>query len=76
MAQNVPLTVSAALVNKGNCVFVNGEYEKAIDFYTEALSVDSSFTEALYNLGESINPSLESISDALIRACLQKTWKL
>ncbi|XP_043547835.1 intraflagellar transport protein 88 homolog isoform X2 [Chiloscyllium plagiosum] len=41
----------AALTNKGNCVFVRGDYEKAAEFYKEALRNDSSFTEALYNLG-------------------------
>ncbi|XP_069747454.1 intraflagellar transport protein 88 homolog isoform X2 [Narcine bancroftii] len=41
----------AALTNKGNCVFARGDYEKAAEFYKEALRNDSSFTEALYNLG-------------------------
>ncbi|XP_054443943.1 intraflagellar transport protein 88 homolog isoform X2 [Pteronotus mesoamericanus] len=40
-----------ALTNKGNTVFVNGDYEKAAEFYKEALRNDSSCTEALYNIG-------------------------
>ncbi|XP_009076256.1 PREDICTED: intraflagellar transport protein 88 homolog isoform X3 [Acanthisitta chloris] len=41
----------AALTNKGNTVFANGDYEKATEFYKEALRNDSLCTEALYNLG-------------------------
>uniref|UniRef100_A0A8C0WJX6 Intraflagellar transport protein 88 homolog n=1 Tax=Castor canadensis TaxID=51338 RepID=A0A8C0WJX6_CASCN len=41
----------SALSNKGNAVFANGDYEKAAEFYKEALRNDSSCTEALYNLG-------------------------
>lgn len=41
----------AALINKGNTVFVKEDYEKAAEFYKEALRNDSSCTEALYNLG-------------------------
>ncbi len=41
----------AALVNKGNTEFVKEDYEKAAEFYKEALRNDSSCTEALYNLG-------------------------
>lgn len=47
----------AALINKGNSVFVNGDYEKAGEFYKEALRNDSSCTEALYNLGKSLGRS-------------------
>lgn len=43
----------AALTNKGNTVFANGDYEKAAEFYKEALRNDSLCTEALYNLGKS-----------------------
>lgn len=42
----------AALINKGNTVFVKKDYEKAAEFYKEALRNDSSCTEALYNLGK------------------------
>ena len=41
----------SALVNKGNVLFQQKEYEKAREFYREALQNDSSCTEALYNLG-------------------------
>ncbi|XP_073439157.1 intraflagellar transport protein 88 homolog isoform X2 [Dendrobates tinctorius] len=41
----------SALTNKGNSVFVSGDYEKATEFYKEALRNDSSCTESLYNLG-------------------------
>ncbi|OXB57385.1 hypothetical protein ASZ78_011020 [Callipepla squamata] len=41
----------AALTNKGNTVFANGDYEKAAEYYKEALRNDCSCTEALYNLG-------------------------
>uniref|UniRef100_A0A8D2D5E2 Intraflagellar transport protein 88 homolog n=1 Tax=Sciurus vulgaris TaxID=55149 RepID=A0A8D2D5E2_SCIVU len=37
----------SALTNKGNTVFANGDYEKAAEFYKEALRNDSSCTEAL-----------------------------
>lgn len=42
----------AALTNKGNTIFAKGDYEKAAEFYKEALGNDSSCTEALYNLGK------------------------
>ncbi|KAK3741791.1 hypothetical protein QZH41_001560 [Actinostola sp. cb2023] len=41
----------AALVNKGNCLYSQGEYEKAREFYQEAYNVEATCTEALYNLG-------------------------
>eukprot|EP00041_Stephanoeca_diplocostata_P022517 m.538349 g.538349 ORF g.538349 m.538349 type:complete len:837 (-) comp22083_c0_seq4:1197-3707(-) len=41
----------SALVNKGNCEFVNDEIDKAMELYSEALTIDSGCTEALYNLG-------------------------
>lgn len=40
-----------ALNNKGCTVFVKHDYEKAAEFFKEALRNDSSCTEALYNLG-------------------------
>lgn len=43
----------SALTNKGNNVFANGDYEKAAEFYKEALRNDSSCTEALFNIGKS-----------------------
>ncbi|XP_063807711.1 intraflagellar transport protein 88 homolog [Pseudophryne corroboree] len=41
----------SALTNKGNAVFVGGDYERAAEYYREALRNDSSCTEALYNIG-------------------------
>lgn len=41
----------AALVNKANVLYSNNEYEKAREYYQEALQNDSSCVEALYNLG-------------------------
>ncbi|KAF5401660.1 Testicular tissue protein Li 93 [Paragonimus heterotremus] len=41
----------AALVNKGNILFQQQNYDRARDCYTEALQDDSSCVEALYNLG-------------------------
>ena len=35
-------------------MFVNNELQKAIDYYSEALAIESACTEALYNLGESL----------------------
>ncbi|XP_048258387.1 intraflagellar transport protein 88 homolog isoform X3 [Haliotis rufescens] len=54
----------AALVNKGNVLFAKRDYEKAREFYKEALSNDSSCVEALYNLGLS-NKRLGRLEDAL-----------
>lgn len=44
----------AALINKGNTEFVKEDYEKAAEFYKEALRNDSACTEGLYNLGASL----------------------
>ena len=38
-------------MNKGNCLFVSGDYEKAREYYQEAYNVEASCTEALFNLG-------------------------
>lgn len=51
----------AALINKGNTLFVKQDYDKAAEFFKEALRNDSSCTEALYNLGtpsSALNPNL------------------
>lgn len=45
------MLVLTALVNKGNVLFHNHDYEKAREFYREALQNDSSCVEALYNFG-------------------------
>ena len=41
----------AALVNKGNCVALSGDWQSAGEYYNEALKVDAECTEALFNLG-------------------------
>lgn len=41
---------SGALVNKGNCCFKRGDYEKAKEYYREAVVNDSGHVEAIYNL--------------------------
>lgn len=41
----------SALVNKGNCFFASGDYDKAKEYYQEAYNVEASCTEALFNLG-------------------------
>uniref|UniRef100_A0A3Q3XBH9 Uncharacterized protein n=1 Tax=Mola mola TaxID=94237 RepID=A0A3Q3XBH9_MOLML len=51
LAMNADRYNPAALNNKGNTVFTKQDYEKAAEFYKEALRNDSSCTEALYNLG-------------------------
>ncbi|GIY46023.1 hypothetical protein CEXT_790192 [Caerostris extrusa] len=55
---------AGALVNKGNCCLSKGEFEKAIEFYKEALSNEASCVEALYNLGLSYK-KLNNAEDAL-----------
>lgn len=52
MAMNADRYNPAALINKGNIIFVKQDYEKAAEFFKEALRNDSSCTEALYNLGQ------------------------
>lgn len=51
LAMNADRYNPAALINKGNTLFVKQDYEKAAEFYKEALRNDSSCTEAVYNLG-------------------------
>ena len=46
-----PMPFPAALVNKGCCVFARGDYEKGREYFQEALNVEATCTEALYNLG-------------------------
>jgi len=40
-----------ALVNKGNCLFVQHEYHRAKELYLEAIGVQADCVEAIYNLG-------------------------
>jgi len=42
---------SKALVNKGNCLFNDEEYDKAKEFFLEAIGVEADCVEAIYNLG-------------------------
>uniref|UniRef100_A0A8C7CQM7 Intraflagellar transport protein 88 homolog n=1 Tax=Oncorhynchus kisutch TaxID=8019 RepID=A0A8C7CQM7_ONCKI len=74
----------AALINKGNTVFVKKDYEKAAEFYKEALRNDSSCTEALYNLGLTykrlgrLEESLDCFLKlhAILRNSSQVMWQL
>lgn len=54
----------SALVNKGNVLYTKGDFEKAREFYKEALQNDSSCVEAQYNLGLT-NKKLNRLEDAL-----------
>lgn len=42
---------SKALVNKGNCLFNQEEYDRAKEFFLEAIGVEADCVEAIYNLG-------------------------
>jgi intraflagellar transport protein 88 len=42
---------SKALVNKGNCLFVNENYDRSKEFFLEAIGVEADCIEAIYNLG-------------------------
>jgi len=42
---------SKALVNKGNCLFVSEDYDRAKEFFLEAIGVEADCIEAIYNLG-------------------------
>lgn len=52
-----------ALVNKGNCLFVNGELARAREMYLEAVGVEADCIEAIYNLGL-VNLSLNNDQEA------------
>jgi intraflagellar transport protein 88 len=56
-----PFNSLTALVNKGNVLFANKDYEKAREFYNEALQNDSSCIEALYNFGECISDEVQPV---------------
>jgi len=49
-AVNVNHFNPGALVNKGNCCFKHEDYERAKEYYKEALTNESTCVEALYNL--------------------------
>lgn len=40
-----------ALVNKGNCLYMGGEYMRAKEMYLEAIGVEADCVEAIFNLG-------------------------
>lgn len=42
---------SKALVNKGNCLFINEDFDRAKEFFLEAIGVEADCIEAIYNLG-------------------------
>lgn len=54
----------AALVNKANNLYNVGEFNKAREYYAEALNIEASCIEALYNLGL-CNKKLGKYEDAL-----------
>ena len=63
------------MVNKGNCVFQQGHFDKAQEYYHEALSVEATCSEALYNLGlvhmklGQYQESLECFQQTLYQGC-------
>ena len=42
---------SKALVNKGNCLYNNEDYDRSKEFFLEAIGVEADCIEAIYNLG-------------------------
>ena len=52
-----------ALVNKGNCLYVAGEYSRAKEMYLEAVGVEADCVEAIYNLGLA-NLKLNAVPEA------------
>lgn len=53
-----------ALVNKGNCLNMQSEKEKAKELYLEAIGVEADCIEAIYNLGL-VNKELGNLSESL-----------
>ena len=53
-----------ALVNKGNCLFAAGEYEKAKELYLESIGVEADCVEAIYNLGL-VNKKIGVLNESL-----------
>lgn len=52
-----------ALVNKGNCLLVREEYNRAREMYLEAVGVEADCIEAIYNLGL-VNLRLSNLQEA------------
>jgi intraflagellar transport protein 88 len=42
---------SKALMNKGNCLFINEELDKSKEFFLETIGVEADCVEAIFNLG-------------------------
>ena len=57
------------MVNKGNCLYAQGQYQSSVEYYQEALSVEATCSEALYNLGLAYK-KLKEFSSAL--SCFTK----
>ena len=53
-----------ALVNKGNCLLIKGEFELSKQFYLEAIGVEADCVEAIYNLGL-VNLKMAAYQEAL-----------
>eukprot|EP00747_Dinoflagellata_sp_TGD_P023665 gnl/TRDRNA2_/TRDRNA2_129987_c1_seq1.p1 gnl/TRDRNA2_/TRDRNA2_129987_c1~~gnl/TRDRNA2_/TRDRNA2_129987_c1_seq1.p1 ORF type:complete len:667 (+),score=164.88 gnl/TRDRNA2_/TRDRNA2_129987_c1_seq1:1-2001(+) len=54
-----------ALVNKGNCMIMNDEFERAKEIYLEAIGVSADCLEAIYNLGL-VNMHIGRYQEALL----------
>lgn len=52
-----------ALVNKGNCFYTSGDFQRAKDLYLEAVGVEADCVEAIYNLGL-VNLKINANSEA------------
>lgn len=52
-----------AKVNKGNCLFMAGEYPRAKELYLEAIGVEADCVEAIFNLGL-VNLKMNAIGEA------------
>ena len=47
----MPSVSFLGLVNRGNCYYSQGDLERAKEYYQEALNIEASCTDALYNIG-------------------------
>jgi intraflagellar transport protein 88 len=52
-----------ALVNKGNCLFMAGDFPRAKEMFLEAVGVEANCVEALFNLGF-VNLKLGTLGEA------------
>lgn len=52
-----------ALVNKGNCLYMSGEYNRAKELFLEAIGVEADCVEGIFNLGLT-NLKLNAMSEA------------